>query len=161
MKKLFLVLTMVMFCGTALAGDVLTYQIRYKKLIFKCQNGTEEIVDASATGGNTYERVCVSDGQWTNTFTPFEGIIQLTPDEYEYTDSQELADMKSANVTQFIYNRDNPPVYVEPTAEEYEAMIDEKMKEVEELSAKLKGKAPERIDDVGTEIEETGKKIKE
>lgn len=140
MKKALLILAFLAVCGIVHAEDVLTHQIRFKKLIFKCQDGTEEVVDASATGGNTYEHTC-KDGKWTNTFTNYDGLIQLTPTEYETTDSKEIATIKTEKVEEFIYQKNNPPAYVEPTKEDLESMraslLDQVAQTEEQLTSKL------------------------
>lgn len=152
MKKAFLVLLMVAMCGVAFADDVVNVQVRFKKLIFECQDGTEEIVDASATGGNTYEHTC-KDGKWTNKFTNYSGLISLTPEEYDKKTEKELETLKSESVDKWIYDRDHQPEYVEPTVEEYEKMMEEKLKDVDDITIKLIEKESTKLSDYITELE--------
>jgi len=122
MKKLFLILALMAICGVAFAGDTVTVQVRYRKAIFECPGGNE-VVDLSTTGGNTYEHTC-KDGTWTNKFTNFDGLLSFTPNDYEMTDSKEMATLKDTAVEKFIYDKEHPPAYVEPTAEEVQQQID-------------------------------------
>lgn len=127
---------MILWCGVAQAEDSLTYQIRFRKLVFQCQDGTEEVVDASVKGGNTYEHTC-KDGKWTNKFVNYDGLIQLNPTEYETTDSKELIAMKEAKVNEWIEQKNNHPAYIEPTKEELEEYRYSLIQQVDEVETKL------------------------
>lgn len=146
MKKAGLVLLLVLCMATlAIAEDRIKVQVQFKKLIFQCKDGTEEVVDASMTGGNTYEHTC-KDGKWTNSFLNYDGNLSFTPDEYEHTDSKEMANLKSGKVDEWLYQKNNPPPYVEPSKADLEAMKADLQKQVDELTTKISAKTAEVVE---------------
>lgn len=143
MKKLLICLFLALgIASLAIAEDRVKVQVQFRKLIFQCKDGTEEVVDANMSGGNTYEHVC-ADGQWTNSFLNYDGNLSFTPDEYEHTDSKEMTDLKTAKVDEWIYQKNNPPPYVEPTKEELEAQKADLERQVDELTVKISAKTAE------------------
>ena len=122
MKKL-LILIILLVATNCFAEDRVKVQVQFRKLIFQCQDGTEEVIDASMSGGNTYEHTC-KDGKWTNKFVNYSGNVSYTPEEYEALKEADLIAQKTSLVDDFIYQKNNPPKYVEPTSEEIQAQID-------------------------------------
>jgi hypothetical protein len=122
--------------GICSAQDRVRVQVIYRQAIFQCKDGTEEIVPLSMTGGNTYEHTC-KDGKWTNNFVNYSGALSLTQEEYAELKEADLDAKKKTEVEKFIYQKNNPPEYVEPTEEDYKKMIDEKMAEINMYSEKI------------------------
>ena len=136
MKKLILMFIVLLMSTRCFAEDRVKVQVQFRKLIFQCKDGTEEVVDASMTGQNEYEHIC-EDGKWTNEFLNYSGNVSYTPEEYEVLKAEDLTKEKIDLVNDWIYQKNNPPTYVEPTEEEYKQMIDDKVREIEEYSAKI------------------------
>ena len=134
--KLLLTSLFLSFCVISTAEDRVKVQVQFRKLIFQCQDGTEEVVDASMSGGNTYEHTC-KDGKWTNNFINYSGALSLTQDEYAELKEADLEAKKKTEVEKFIYQKNNPPKYIEPTEEDYKKMIDEKIAEINMYSEKI------------------------
>ena len=139
MKKLLIIL-FLLISVPCFGADRVKVQVQFRKLIFQCQDGTEEVVDASMTGGNTYEHTCL-DGKWTNKFKNFDGVLSYTTAEYEALKEEDLISAKTAKVEAFQYDQAHPPVYVEPTIADYQSMIDSKLQEIEQFTTEMSSKA--------------------
>jgi len=125
-------------------ADQIIIQVRFKKLLWicpKCQQ--EDVVDASVTGGNTYEHNCSKCDTWFNTFKTYEGIYSIPKDEYDKIDSQALEDAKTAQFNTWLDTIHNPPVYVAPTQEEFENMYREKLAQAQDYLEKIADMATE------------------
>lgn len=129
------------------ANDVISVQVRFKDLIFVCPNNVYERVEASATGGNTYEHTC-ADGTWTNRFIPHEDTLSYSPTEYDKLSEKAIGEEKKKKVDAHIEQIKNPPAYVEPSVEDYQKMIDEKLVEVEQMTTKMSEKVEAKKEDI-------------
>ncbi len=136
MKKIILALLFCLIPITVLAADRVRVQVQFKKGIFQCKDGSEEVVDFSVGGGNTYEHTC-ADGEWTNKFIAYNGFISYTELEYEALKVEDLETTKTIKVDEWIYKKNNPPVYVEPTKEELEAELAYFNEEVTKLEIRI------------------------
>ena len=128
--------------------DRVNVQVRFRRGIFTCKCGQEDIVDWSMSGGNTYENNCSKCGAWSNSFTNYSGCISYTPEEYEALKAEDIVQAKDDLVADFIYQQKNPPPYVEPTAEEVQKMIDEKQAEIDTLTVQKSEIEAKTIEDI-------------
>jgi hypothetical protein len=101
-------------------SDRIRVQVIFRKGIFTCECGQEDIVDWSTEGGNTYENNCSVCGKWNNSFKDYNGCLLYKKDEYERMDRETIEINKSSEVDKFLYDQKNLPPYVEPTIEELE-----------------------------------------
>lgn len=166
MKKIVLILALLCFCSVVHAEDRVNVQVMFKKFVWTCPTcQAEDIVDANVGGDNTYTHTCVnghSFNQSGSNMREYNGCLSYTPTEYENETAEGKASKKAERVNQFIYDYKNPPVYVDPSAEDYVNMINDHMAQVEELGAKLKAKTTQdKINEVGDGVIEKGQKIKE
>lgn len=122
-------------------ADRIMTQIRFRKGIFTCKCGQEDIVDWSPSGGNTYENNCSACGKWTNSFKNYDGCLTMLQDEYDKMTEEDIIKKKNEGVDKFIYDQKNPPEYVEPSVKDYESMIDGRLEEVGQYLEAVKSKA--------------------
>jgi len=145
MKKALLIMALLMICTSfVFADDVITYQVRFKKLIFKCQDGTEEIVDASTFIGEKTKYVC-KDEKPIESVINYSGLIRLSADEYETTDSQEMKVLKDAKVAKYIYAIENAPIEGVTSLEDYEKKIYITLARLDDLVQNLKEKESTKL----------------
>jgi len=128
-------------------GDVVTVQVRFKKGIFTCKNcGHEDIVDWSATGGNTYENNCSECGTWTNDFRNYDGLLSYSKAEYEKVAEKDVTSAKTTKVADWLYEVKHPPAYVEPSKEDLEQEKASLEARVSELQTRISAKVSEQIE---------------
>lgn len=134
MKKLLITMILIFLSAVCLfADDRVKVQVQFRKALWACPGGNE-ITDLNVGTPSVYEHTC-KDGTWLNKFTEYNGILTYTPEEFEKADSKDKELAKTEAVDKWIYDREHPPVYVEPTPEEIQKQIDYKQQEVQQLTA--------------------------
>ena len=123
-----------------MANDRVMVQVRFRKAIWKCSCGQVDYTDLNMDGMNTYEHNCSVCGKWSNKFTNYSGCATYAKDEYEALKVGEVDIKKQADAEKFQYDKEHPPVYVEPTKEELEQELASKQAEVDELQIKIDAK---------------------
>lgn len=138
--------------------DRIRVQIQFKKFIWTCPIcGLEDIVDASMTGGNTYEHTCANGhtfNQSCGNMKEYNGTVNYTPEDYEKKTEEDIAVDKQKPCDDWLYQVKNPPAYVEPSKEDYKRMYDDHMAEAQQNLALFAEKATsEELVQVKTSIE--------
>lgn len=117
--------------------DRVQVQVRFRKGIFTCKCGQEDIVDFNVNGGNTYEHSCSVCGAWNNSFVNYDGCATFTQEEYEKKSQKDIDQVKDAMLSAWNYDRKNPPPYIEPTKEDLENEKASYETRIAELSMKI------------------------
>ena len=119
--------------------------IQFKQIVWTCPKCmTEDIVDASMDGGNSYEHDCSKCGTHFNGPIGRPGRLEytdnvsLTPEEFAEAKAEDIATHKRQRVAEWFDGWKNPPKSVEPTAADLEAEQAELVKRVEELTPRIK-----------------------
>jgi hypothetical protein len=120
--------------------DKISVQIRFRKGIFTCSCGQEDVVDFNVAGGNTYENICSVCGEWSNTFKNYDGILAYAKDEYESLSASDISKAKEDKCDNWLYEVKHPPKYIEPSAEDLEKQKVELESQIEVLSGKINAK---------------------
>jgi len=162
----YIIVALMLWCGVAYASDRVNVQVQFKKALWTCpQCGLEDVEDRPMEGGASYEHTC-KNGHTFNQSGPnmkeYNGCITYPKDEYDTIKVEDIVAEKTKRCDEWIYEVKNPKPYVEPTEADLTNMINDHMRQVEELGLKLKEKTtPEKMVEVGNGVIEKGEKIKE
>lgn len=142
-REIFLLIFALLFSTQALA-DTVRVSVQYKKYLYTCSSGEEILAD-----DNTRTYTC-KDGQVVGEgwYKDVGGVLSFTEKEYSEKTEKDLEKLKEERITARIIEVKNPPKPVEPTVEDYQAMIDQKLAEVEDMTARMAEKKEAKKSDV-------------
>lgn len=152
MKKLILILALFLIPVICYSQDRVSVRVEFKKAVWTCPIcGQEDIQDLIVSGGNDYTHKCSKCGQWFNNFKEYNGTLSYPYDDYLKV-SDEIKDEKKKELCdKWIYEIKHPPVYVEPSLDDYQKLYNEKMDEATQYL--------DKIAKITTELELTKNKV--
>ncbi|MCK9324716.1 MAG: hypothetical protein M0P69_04390 [Bacteroidales bacterium] len=136
MKRLFSFLLCVAVCGSCFGGDLVKVQVCYRKAVWQCPNGVDEITNMNVVGPNNYDYIC-SDGSKPSDYTLYTDCLAYPLNDY----NPELVESdKDKKFLKWNEERKKPIQYIEPSKDDYLHVYNEKLKETQMYLDKLKDK---------------------
>ena len=132
---------LLIFCASAcFANDRVIVQHQFKKVLWTCPVcRVEEPEDRPMEGGASYEHTC-KNGHKYNQSGPnmweCNGSINYSMNDYIQITQNDIDAKKQAYFDEQLYTKKHPAPYVEPKISDYENMIADKQRELQELETR-------------------------
>jgi hypothetical protein len=115
--------------------DRVMIQRSFRKALWICTCGQEDVVDLNVGTPSVYEHNCSACNKWSNSFKEYNGVLSYPPDEVPKED--DVVKEKDKRIADWIYGIKNPPAYVEPKKADLEREKADLEQRVTELTSKI------------------------
>jgi hypothetical protein len=118
-------------------ADRVMIQRSFRKALWTCTCGQEDIVDLNVGTPSVYEHNCSACNKWSNSFKEYNGVLSYTPAEYDKVLEEDVTSAKDIAVSKWVYGIKNPPLVQQPTKADLEREKADLEQRVTELTSKI------------------------